>query len=58
MKPKGVTTQMKALDDYFLMMMFTLLPNRVHVLFNLDKQPCTQRVNFYKLFSNNISLKL
>ena len=28
MKPKGVTTQMKALDEYFL----TLLLNRVDVL--------------------------
>ena len=32
MKPKGVTTQMKALDDYFQMAVFTLLLNRVHVL--------------------------
>ena len=31
MKPKGVTTQMKALDDYFLMVLFTLLLNRVNV---------------------------
>ena len=31
MKPKGVTTQMKALDEYFLMVVFTLLLNRVHV---------------------------
>ena len=30
MKPKGVTTQMKALDEYFLMVLFTLLLNRVH----------------------------
>ena len=30
MKPKGVTTQMNALDDYFLMVVFTLVPNRVH----------------------------
>ena len=32
MKPKGVTTQMKAIDEYFLMVVFTLLLNRVHVL--------------------------
>ena len=30
MKPKGVTTQMKALDEYFLMVVFTLLLNRGH----------------------------
>ena len=34
MKPKGVTTQMKALDEYFLMVVFTLLLNRVHVFAN------------------------
>ena len=42
MKPKGVTTQMKALDEHFLMMVFTLLVNRIHVftifMFNLDRQ--------------------
>ena len=42
MKPKGVTTQMKALDEYFLMVVFTLLQNRVHVFaifeFNLDSE--------------------
>ena len=27
MKPKGVTTQMKALREYFLMAVFTLLLN-------------------------------
>ena len=32
MKPESVTTQMKALDEYFLMAVFTLLLNRVHVL--------------------------
>ena len=42
MKPKGVTcTQVKALDEYFLMVVSTLL-NRVHVflniLFNLDRE--------------------
>ena len=37
MKPKGVNTQMKALDKYFTL--FTLLLNRVHVLvFNLDTE--------------------
>ena len=40
MKPKGVTTQMKAHNDYFLMVVSTLLLNRVHVfanfMFNLN----------------------
>ena len=31
-KPKGVTTQMKALDEYFLMVLFVLLLKRVHFL--------------------------
>ena len=42
MKPKGVTTQMKALDGYFLMEVFTLLLNRVHdfgnFVFNLNRE--------------------
>ena len=42
MKPKGVTTQMKALDEYFLMVVFTLLLNRVNVftnfMFNLNRK--------------------
>ena len=50
MKPKGVTTQMKALNEYFLMVVFTLLLNRVHVfaifMFNFDrKKHGSQRVN-------------
>ena len=36
MKPKGVTTQMKALDEYFLMVVFPLLLNRVHVFVNFN----------------------
>ena len=35
MKPKGVSTQMKALDGYFLMVVFTLLLNRLRVFVNL-----------------------
>ena len=31
MKFKGVTTQMKALYEYFLMVVFALLLHRVHV---------------------------
>ena len=42
MKPKGVTTQMKALDEDFLMVVFALLLNRLHVfaifMFNLDRE--------------------
>ena len=43
MKPKGVTTRMKALDEYFLMVVLTLLLNRVHVFanfirFNLNRE--------------------
>ena len=42
MKPKGVTTQTKALEEHFLMVVFTLLLNRVHVfanfMFNLDRE--------------------
>ena len=42
MKPKGVTTQMKALHEYFLVVVFTLLLNRLHVfanfIFNLDRE--------------------
>ena len=34
MKPKGVTTQIKALDEYFLMVVFTLLLNTVQVFAN------------------------
>ena len=34
MKPEGVTTQMKALDKYFLMVVFTLLPNKIHLFAN------------------------
>ena len=33
-KPKGVTTQMKALDEYILMVLFVLLLQRVHFLVN------------------------
>ena len=42
MKPKGVTTQMKALDEYFLMVVLTLLLNAVHLfaifMFNLTRK--------------------
>ena len=42
MQPKGVTTQTKALDEYFLMVVFTLLLKRVHVfaifMLNLDRE--------------------
>ena len=32
--PEGVTTQMKALDEYILMVLFVLLLKRVHFLVN------------------------
>ena len=32
--PKGLTTQMKALDEYILMVLFVLLLKRVHFLVN------------------------
>ena len=32
--PKGVTTQMKVLDEYILMVLFVLLLKRVHFLVN------------------------
>ena len=42
MKPKGVTTQMKALDEYFLMVVFTLFLHKLHVfaifMFNLNRE--------------------
>ena len=34
MKPKDVTIQTKALDEYFLILVFKLLLNRVHVFAN------------------------
>ena len=41
-KPKGETTQMKGLDEYFVMAVFTLLLNRVCVfanfMFNLNQR--------------------
>ena len=33
-KPKGVTSQMKALGEYILMVLFVLLLKRVHFLVN------------------------
>ena len=33
-KPKGVTTQMKALSEYILMVLFVLSLKRVHFLAN------------------------
>ena len=42
MKPKCVTTQMKALIEYFLMVVFTLLLDRVNAfanfMFNLNRE--------------------
>ena len=48
MKSKGVTTQMKALKEYFLMVVFMLLLNRVNVfaifMFNLDSERVKQEL--------------
>ena len=48
MKSKGVTTQIKALDEYFLMVVFMLLQNRGHLLvnfmFNLDRERVSERL--------------
>ena len=38
-KPKGVTTHMKALDEYILMVLFVLLLKRVHFLAS-ETQEC------------------
>ena len=42
MKPQCVTTQMKPLHEYFLMVVFRLLLNKVHVftnfMFNLNRE--------------------
>ena len=42
MKPKGVTTQMKSLAEYFLMVLFISFLSRVHIfavfMFNLDRE--------------------
>ena len=41
-KSKGVTTQIKALNEHFVMVVFTLLLNTVHVfanfMINLDRK--------------------
>ena len=43
MKPKSVTTQIKALDEYFLMVVFTLLlyyyvNGFANFMFNFDRE--------------------
>ena len=49
MKSKGVTTQTKAFNEYFLMVVFTLLLNRAHV--------CLFVCLFFKL-DRNITVKV
>ena len=48
MKSKGVTTQMKALNEYFLIVLFVLLLNKVHVfaifMFNFNKETAVKMV--------------
>ena len=52
-KPKGVSTQMKALDEYFLMVVFTLLLNGLYVLaifiFNWTEKHGSEWVNKYPI---------
>ena len=63
-KPKGVTTQMKALDEYFLMAGFTLLLNRVHdfailmfiIWTNMAVKGLTQSMSCF-LHQNNIKIQ-
>ena len=43
-KPKGVTTQMKALDEYLLMVLFVLLLKRVHFLANTQMKAVDQYI--------------
>ena len=40
MKSKGVTTQMKVINELFLLVVFTLLLNRVHVFANFMLYTC------------------
>ena len=50
MKSKGVTTQMKSLDEYFLMVVFMLLLSRVHdfanFMFNFDRETAVKVLIF------------
>ena len=56
MKPKGVTTQRKSLDEYFLMVVFTLLLNRIYVFVNYmfwtEEQGSELRVKIHPLDSD------
>ena len=45
MKSKSVTTQMKALDEYILMVVFTLFLNRIYVCLYVCMYVCM----FYRL---------
>ena len=47
MKAKGVTTQMKALKEYFLMVVFPLLLNRVHVFANFERVNTSGVLSFF-----------
>ena len=51
MKPKGVTTQIKVLDEFFLMVVFMLLLNGVSVfanfMFSLDREIWQQKGTGY-----------
>ena len=49
MKPKGVTTQMKALDEYIVMVLFVLLLKRVHVLGIFERVGSQRKTDLYSL---------
>ena len=58
MKSKGVTTQTKAFNEYFLMVVFTLLLNRAHVclfVFQIGQEHNSEIVK-YSSNSNSIVL--
>ena len=60
MKSKGVTTHMKALNEYFLLVVFTLFLNRLFVfaifMFNLDKKHGRERVKSFSKVNNRKQL--
>ena len=62
MKPKGVTAQMKALNESFLMEVFTLLQNRVHVfanvMFILTEKHGGERVKCHKKWITAVIITL
>ena len=58
MKPKGVTTQMKALDEYFLMVVFTLFLSRVLVFTNYTSRNKAQFIEHHSYLSMEPTLSV